>query len=115
MPPTGICFAVGEKNTEPGWASMNGTRHDGSLDQIFLFREFHSRPQNLLHGKSSQDDALATAFIRWLDYELMADWNHIQFRDDRLFNKRRQENRVWGMYACTDQLKVHGGFVFRPF
>src|SRR5919109_263931 len=103
MPPTGIRFTVGKKHPKPGWASMNGTWSNGGLNQILLLREFHSRAQNLLHGKSPQNDTLATAFIRWLDHELMTDRYQVQFGDDRLFDKRRQENRVGSMDACTDQ------------
>ena len=80
-----------------------------------MVRELHPGAQDLVEGKGAEDDAFSAAFVRGLDHKVMTQRRQIQLRDDGLLDEGRQEDRVGCVDASLDQLKVHRGFVFRPF
>jgi hypothetical protein len=94
---------------------VNGARRDRCLHKVFLFGMLHPSAQDLVHRERAQDDTLSAAFIGGLDHEVVTERSQIKIRDDGLFDKRRQKDRMRCVNAGCDELEVHRCFVFRPF
>ena len=94
---------------------MDSARRHCGLNEVFLFGVLHAGAQDLVHRERTEDDAFTTAFIRWLDDEMMTERRQIEIRNHRLVDEWRQKHCVGRMNAGGDQLKLHRCLIFRPF